>query len=137
MAPTIATMFCASGTDEYNGAERVTRYTPAVTMVAAWIRALTGVGPAIASGSQTYNGSCADVPVAPTKRSNVIAVTVAGERCDAAAATSVKLSECIPGPRFQKSKKMPSKKPASPIRLTTKAFFPALALLSTGNQKPI
>ena len=28
-------------------------YTPAVTMVAAWIRAETGVGPSIASGSQT------------------------------------------------------------------------------------
>ena len=28
-------------------------YTPAVTMVAAWISAETGVGPAIASGSQT------------------------------------------------------------------------------------
>ena len=28
-------------------------YTPAVTMVAAWIRAETGVGPAMASGSQT------------------------------------------------------------------------------------
>ena len=28
-------------------------YTPAVTMVAAWIRAETGVGPSMASGSQT------------------------------------------------------------------------------------
>jgi hypothetical protein len=28
-------------------------YTPAVTMVAAWMSADTGVGPAIASGSQT------------------------------------------------------------------------------------
>ena len=28
------------------------RYTPAVTIVAAWISAETGVGPAIASGSQ-------------------------------------------------------------------------------------
>ncbi len=28
-------------------------YTPAVTIVAAWMRAETGVGPAIASGSQT------------------------------------------------------------------------------------
>ena len=27
-------------------------YTPAVTIVAAWISAETGVGPAIASGSQ-------------------------------------------------------------------------------------
>ena len=34
-------------------------------MVAAWIKALTGVGPSIASGSHTYNGSCADFPVAP------------------------------------------------------------------------
>ena len=31
---------------------RATRYTPAVTMVAAWISADTGVGPAMASGSQ-------------------------------------------------------------------------------------
>jgi hypothetical protein len=33
------------------GALRATRYTPAVTMVAAWIRAETGVGPSMASGS--------------------------------------------------------------------------------------
>jgi hypothetical protein len=32
---------------------RATRYTPAVTIVAAWMSADTGVGPAIASGSQT------------------------------------------------------------------------------------
>jgi hypothetical protein len=31
-------------------------YTPAVTIVAAWISAETGVGPSIASGSQTYRG---------------------------------------------------------------------------------
>ena len=33
--------------------DRATMYTPAVTMVAAWIRAETGVGPSMASGSQT------------------------------------------------------------------------------------
>ena len=32
---------------------RAIMYTPAVTIVAAWISALTGVGPTIASGSQT------------------------------------------------------------------------------------
>ena len=32
---------------------RAIMYTPAVTIVAAWISALTGVGPSIASGSQT------------------------------------------------------------------------------------
>ena len=46
-------------------------------MVAAWIRALTGVGPAIASGSQMYNGICALLPVAPRNRNSVIAVTTA------------------------------------------------------------
>ena len=34
------------------GKNRPTRNTPAATMVAAWIKALTGVGPSIASGSQ-------------------------------------------------------------------------------------
>jgi hypothetical protein len=33
------------------------RNTPAATMVAAWISALTGVGPSIASGSQTWSGN--------------------------------------------------------------------------------
>jgi hypothetical protein len=32
---------------------RATMYTPAVTIVAAWISAETGVGPSMASGSQT------------------------------------------------------------------------------------
>src|SRR6266550_6002226 len=50
---------------------RAVIYTPAVTMVAAWINALTGVGPAMASGSQTKSGICADLPVAPTKRNSV------------------------------------------------------------------
>src|SRR5262245_31477264 len=54
---------------------RAIMYTPAVTMVAAWISALTGVGPAIASGSQTWSGICADLPVAPTKRNRVARVT--------------------------------------------------------------
>ena len=46
-------------------------YTPAVTIVAAWMSAETGVGPSIASGSQTYSGICADLPVAPMNRSSV------------------------------------------------------------------
>ena len=45
---------------------RTIRNTPAVTIVAAWISADTGVGPSIASGSQKYSGSWALLPVAPT-----------------------------------------------------------------------
>ena len=60
------------------GASRHNRYTPAVTMVAAWMSADTGVGPAMASGSHTDNGSCADLPAAPRKKSRAIAVAVDG-----------------------------------------------------------
>src|ERR1700751_1508753 len=49
------------------GAARATRYTPAVTMVAAWIRAETGVGPSMASGSHMYSGIWADLPTAARK----------------------------------------------------------------------
>ena len=43
--------------------------TPAVTMVAAWMRAETGVGPSMASGSQVCSRNCADLPMAPMKSS--------------------------------------------------------------------
>ena len=42
--------------------------TPAVTIVAAWISAETGVGPSMASGSQVWSRNCADLPIAPMKR---------------------------------------------------------------------
>ena len=37
-----------------NGDERINKYTPAVTIVAACINAETGVGPSIAIGNQTW-----------------------------------------------------------------------------------
>ena len=47
-------------------------------MVAAWISAETGVGPSIASGSQTCSGICADLPHAPMKSRSAMPVAVAG-----------------------------------------------------------
>ncbi len=52
IAPTHATTADAAGVLAKSGAARAIKYTPAVTIVAAWISAETGVGPAIASGSQ-------------------------------------------------------------------------------------
>ena len=53
-APTIAIIVgTQSDATARIGLTRVIRYTPAVTMVAAWISADTGVGPAMASGNQT------------------------------------------------------------------------------------
>ena len=49
---------------------RCKTYTPAVTRVAAWMRALTGVGPAIADGSHKCKLSWADLPARPPSRSS-------------------------------------------------------------------
>ena len=46
--------------------------------MAAWMRADTGVGPAMASGSHTNSGSWADLPQAPTNSSRAMAVAVTG-----------------------------------------------------------
>ncbi len=56
MAPMKVTKASAVGEYSKSGEQRATMNTPAVTMVAAWIRAETGVGPSIASGSQVCSG---------------------------------------------------------------------------------
>src|SRR6476659_1354485 len=65
--PIPATMTITSGALAKIGLARATGYTPALTIVAAWIRAETGVGPSIASGSQTWSGNWALLPTAPAK----------------------------------------------------------------------
>ena len=54
--PTIATTFIATCERLKIALHLATMKTPAVTIVAAWMRALTGVGPSIASGSHTWRG---------------------------------------------------------------------------------
>src|SRR5215510_11662135 len=71
IVPIHATTSRDSGAISNNVWQRATMYTPAVTMVAAWISAETGVGPSIASGSHVYSGICADFPVAPMNSSSV------------------------------------------------------------------
>ena len=66
----------ALGASSNSGEQRQTRNTPAVTMVAAWIRAETGVGPSIASGSQVCSPICADLPIAPTNSSRQSVVRI-------------------------------------------------------------
>ena len=59
---------------------RQSMYTPAATIVAAWMSALTGVGPSIASGSQTCSGNCAILPTAPQKISRPASGSDAAQR---------------------------------------------------------
>jgi hypothetical protein len=101
-----------------------------VTIVAAWIRADTGVGPSIASGSQTYSGICALLPVAPMNSSRQIAeITpkcIVSTGIVAAASCTARKSSV---PKVKNTRKTPSTKPQSPMRLVMNAFLPASAAL--------
>ena len=72
--PVKATQFNAIPLASNNGKNRVTRKTPAATIVAAWIKEDTGVGPSIASGNQVCSGNCALFPTAPANSPNEIHV---------------------------------------------------------------
>src|ERR1019366_9495721 len=125
-APTIATVFIAFGASTNNAFDRATMYTPAVTMVAAWIRAETGVGPSIASGSHTYNGNCADLPQAPTNNSKHAAV-ITGSPIENAPLRAISFT-CVycTEPKCQAIMNMPNRNPASPMRLTMNALLAAV-----------
>src|SRR3990170_5312747 len=137
------TTFDATSLVSNIGDSRQTMNTPAVTMVAAWISSLTGVGPSIASGSQVCRPNCADLPIAPTKssrQSNVMVSTripakpmvepaIDGE------ASRIAGIETVPNTR--KVPKMPRLKPKSPTRLTTNAFKAAALADGLWYQYPI
>lgn len=58
-----------AGLPPSDGASRISRYTPALTMVEEWSMADTGVGATMAPSSQPENGICADlVRAAPAMR---------------------------------------------------------------------
>src|SRR5674476_427251 len=80
-APTIVTAVITArtrreGSDRTKiGKRRARTNVPAATIVAAWISADAGVGPSIASGSQSWNGNCADLPAIPESRQMNAAVS--------------------------------------------------------------
>src|SRR5215208_3910662 len=65
IAPTHVTICKEISLTEKTGNNLATRYTPATTIVAAWINADTGVGPSIASGNQICRGNIALFPAPP------------------------------------------------------------------------
>src|SRR6266850_1159837 len=97
-APTPATTAPEIGARANSTLHRATRYTPAVTMVAAWIRADTGVGPCMASGSHVYRGIWADLPAHPRNKNRAIAVTARSPGANVVGAfanTAVKSSDWV------------------------------------------
>src|ERR1700761_7732010 len=74
VAPMTSTNDIVASDCSNSGDMRDTMKMPAVTIVAAWIRAEIGVGPSIESGSQTCSGTCADLPIAPMNRQTQMSV---------------------------------------------------------------
>ncbi len=109
-----------------------------MTIVAAWISADTGVGPSIASGSQTYSGICALLPVAPTNSSRQIveiAPNPAASTGIVAAASATARKSSVPN--VKNTRNIPRMNPQSPIRFVMKAFLPASDALFFSYQNPI
>jgi hypothetical protein len=116
MTPSTASV---AGAAEKIGNSRATTYTPAATMVAAWIKAEIGVGPAIASGSQVCSGNCALLPATPASRSRPATVSVVGP------GRSASTAEISNVPAETPSSAIPSRKPTSPTLVTRNAFTAA------------
>ena len=93
---------------------------PAATIVAAWMSALAGVGPSMASASQSWKGTCADLPSTPMTMS-VMATARAAPSApspDQASTTPVRL--VVPAPAARPT--MPRTNPMSATRVTRKAL---------------
>src|SRR5262249_13470354 len=132
-APTIATAIRASAACARIGLDRTMRYTPAVTMVAAWISAETGVGPSIASSSQDCNGSCADLPRAPRSSSSPGASATPLP----ADLEPLKTPVNVNVPNSANISMIASDRPASPTLFAMNAFFAATAAAGLNCQNPI
>src|SRR5512139_168880 len=102
-------------------------------MVAAWISADTGVGPAIASPSHDCSGNCADLPHAPSSSISPMAVSVASLARSAPANTPWNVTE----PNWANMIMIAMDSPKSPTRLTTNAFLAAAAYSGTYCQNPM
>ncbi len=121
--PTMATTSRASPASSKSTLVRAMRYTPAVTMVAAWMSALTGLGPAMASGSHVCSGTCADLPTAPPSSSRAAATATPELGAHASSAALISGWICSV-PSWVKSRNSPAIIAVSPTRVTMNALRP-------------
>ena len=121
-----------TGTYSNIGEHFIIKKTPAVTIVAACIKAETGVGPSIASGNHVCNPICADFPMAPINNKEQMTFKTGKLKWRKFRVESKKkgVSEkIICTSKDLKTKKIAAKpniKAKSPIRLTIKALIAAL-----------
>src|SRR5438046_9008714 len=104
-------------------------------MVAAWMRADTGVGPAIASGSHTCSGNWADFPMAPPNSNNAATVNVPAAIWWWPTAAVIWGMFAVPAATV--STKMPNMNGTSPMRVVMNALMEASELSFYSHQCPI
>ena len=127
------TVSSTAGVRKPNEQRRTIINTPAATIVAACMSAETGVGPAIASGSQTCRGNCALLPRNPQSRSIPMPV----EALEGSAAIICASSEKFVVPKKLQQYIMPRRNPKSPTRFTINAFLEASFAASVEEYCPI
>src|SRR6185369_6731690 len=144
IAPMVMTNDSATSLSSNSGDMRATMKMPAVTMVAAWISAESGVGPSVESVSHTCCGLCADLPMAPMNRQIQMTVSAfqawplkISKCCVAICPADAKAPLYCSEPVKYTMPAMPSRKPKSPTRLTRKAFMLAKMAVGRVYQKPI
>ena len=105
--------------------------------MAAWIRAETGVGPAIASGSHTCSGNCADFPTVPPN-SRIAAIEMnSGEASPRPSSWEISVMFVDVNPVRAISMMMPNMNGMSPTRVVMNALIAALEFSLTSHQWPI
>ena len=107
---------------------RPIRYTPAATIVAAWIRAETGVGPAIASGSHTCSGNWADLPTVPPNSRIAAIETNSADTPGPSMASVTPWMFVVVNPVAAISTMMPNMNGTSPIRVVMNALIAAFGV---------
>ena len=106
-----------------------------MTIVAAWMSADTGPGPAIASGSHSCSGNCADLPIGPASSSTQTSAIMpgaapsAGSHAGAVSYSSRKFSV----PAWKYRIRMPPIISMSPKPVTTSALRPACEGVTNGS----
>ena len=105
--------------------------------MAAWIRAETGVGPSIASGSQVCSGSCADLANAPTRIIRHAATSVPSLRPNRPSSAPANTPAKSSAPVLSNSRNAATTRPTSPITLMTNALMPARVAVSRRYQNEI
>jgi hypothetical protein len=137
IAPIVPTIVSTSGLAVTNTSNiRPTRYTPAATIVAAWISADTGVGPAIASGSHTCSGNWALLPIVPPNSRSAAAVTRTVSWLTPTAWPIAWMFDVVP-PAITMHAKIPNMNGTSPIRVVMNALIAAEEFTCSSYQWPI